>query len=886
DINVVTTTREARSNASMLPGLDAASGVKLAAVALDRVAGLYVTNPGGSLLATAGRDMNLVGAEVKSGGDASLSAVRDLNLDSVTTGRAEDIRWSGRNSREGQQSQESGTTVSGTGNVSLIVGRDLTGRAATLSAGEALSLEAGDRLSLIAGENGSSAETHHATKRGMTKYSLDADSQDTTLARTTLNATNIQLRSGGDMALSAIETNAQSLDIDAGGKLSLLTQFTTSAMSRKEVDNDAAFSSSSGSGRKDETSQYNRFNVKDLSIQAGSGVKAQLGQNDALSSLAQQPGMAWVNRLANDPAFVNSVQWQRVKEEHDRWSYHQSGMGPVTALVVSVVAAAVAAPMAAQAGAAAGGAATSAGMSATVSVGVSGAVQMGVSALASRASVSLANNDGDLGKVLKELGSSESIKAIATSMLTAGVIEGLGASGLLPQNVANATNGSARFTDQLQRQLIDNAAGAVVRSAVNGTSLEDELRQGLVNALLNTVAAQGANEIGHLTANETLNAFAGEAAHAIVGCAVGAGRAGHSAGCAPGAVGAVVGHLTAQFVNPTGDQSLAPQTLAASQLMAALAGAIVGADEQSMYIASSAGVNAAENNWLSGQQQMRARRATNAAQIDYWAHVDAAQQRTLDDLIAAKDAAATASTPEEQKTAYLQLQTATASASSLVQSLRADGDSAGAAFIGRQLLGGTVAMQQLGGQLGMPLDLTPEQRQALANAYGEMGMTLAASEGSVTDGALVTRIKDVAQGWTEDLSGWRASQRTPSPAQAPSPATGANAIVDTRKFTDYIFKPGADHGKNIVFESLGYSADDAAELSLIWRSQAAQKYAKGEFALGRADQYGQRVNIEIVLPGKGEASGQTSYLQSGWMVQSDGSLKLNTPFSGFTRSRQ
>ncbi|OUL99126.1 hypothetical protein A8M77_27820 [Variovorax sp. JS1663] len=46
--------------------------------------------------------------------------------DSVTTGRAEDIRWSGKNSREGQQSQESGTTISGAGSVSLEAGRDLT----------------------------------------------------------------------------------------------------------------------------------------------------------------------------------------------------------------------------------------------------------------------------------------------------------------------------------------------------------------------------------------------------------------------------------------------------------------------------------------------------------------------------------------------------------------------------------------------------------------------------------------------------------------------------------------------------------------------------------------------------------------------------------------
>ncbi|WP_143694908.1 DUF637 domain-containing protein, partial [Variovorax sp. JS1663] len=609
----------------MLPGLDAASGVKLAAVTLDRVAGLYVTNPGGSLLATAGRDMNLTGAEVKSGGDASLSAVRDLNLDSVTTGRAEDIRWSGRNSREGQQSREIGTTVSGAGSVSLTAGRDLTGRAATLSAGEALSLEATNQLTLQAGENGSSAETHHATKRGMTKYSLDADSQDTTLARTSLTGKNIQLQSGGDMTLSAIDAKAQSLAIDAGGQLNLLTQSTTRAMSAREVDNDAAFSSSSGSGKKDETSQYNRFDVKDLNIQAGGGVKAQLGQSDSLAALAQQPGMAWVNRLANDPAFVNSLEWQRVKEEHERWSYHQSGMGPVTALVVSVVAAAVAAPMAAQAGAAAGGAAAVAtgegvaltsggifiGASAPITASVSAAVQVGVTALASRAAVSLVNNDGELGKVLKEMGSSESIKAIATSMLTAGVIEGLGNTITMDvDGVATPLNQitpRAGIVPNLGRHVINASARAIVDTAINGGSLEDNLARGIINGVISAGAASGAYEIGQLTSPgidpitgaltpPALNRLAGEVAHAIVGCAAGAARTGNGDGCAPGAVGAVVGHLTAGLIDSTGDPSRAMDTLAWSRLLGAIAGGIVGGDVKALDIAGETAGNAVRNN--------------------------------------------------------------------------------------------------------------------------------------------------------------------------------------------------------------------------------------------------------------------------------------------------
>ncbi|MBD9665678.1 filamentous hemagglutinin N-terminal domain-containing protein [Variovorax sp. VRV01] len=597
DINVVTTTRDSRNTAGALARSDASSGVALSAVTLDRVAGLYVTNPGGSLVAVAGRDMNLVGAEVRSAGDATLAAGRDVNLDTVTTGRSEDIRWSSRNTRKEERSQETGTTVSGAGNVSISAGGNITGRAATLSAGQTLSLDAGDKLTLYAGENQASAETTHSTRKGMSHYSLDADSQQTTLARTTLAGKDVQLRSGGDMTLGAIQANAENLDIQSGGKLNLLTQSTTSAASRTENGGDGAWVSAKGSGRTDETSRYNLFNVQNLRIQAAGGVTAQVGQNDSLAALGQQPGMAWVNQLTSDPAFANSVEWQRVQEEHKKWAYSQTSMGPVAALVVSVVVGMVAGPVAAQAGTAAGGAAAGAGMGTTVSAGVGSAVQAGVTALASRAAVSFVNNNGDIGKVLEELGSSEGVKNIATAMVTAGVLQGL--SEVLPDRLAHATNGSALFTDQLQRQLIDGAASAVVRSAINGTSLEDELRSGLTDALLNTIAAQSADGIGKLTYDGDINAFTQNVLHAIAGCAVGAVRADSSSGCGAGALGAVIGELTAGAFGRDEYGNVMPGAVEMTQVLAAIGGAVAGLDAEGIYIAAASSANAATNNALS-----------------------------------------------------------------------------------------------------------------------------------------------------------------------------------------------------------------------------------------------------------------------------------------------
>jgi filamentous hemagglutinin family protein len=610
DINVVTTTRDSRSDAGALPRSDASSGVNLSAVTLDRVAGLYVTNPGGTLTAVAGRDMNLVGAEIKSAGDATLVAGRDMNLGTVTTGRTEDIRWSSRNSRNEERSQETGTTVSGAGNVSIGAGHNLTAIASKLNAGERLSLSAGDQLVLAAGENQNSAETKHSIRKGLSHSSLDADSQQTTLARTTLAAKEIQLKSGGDMTLSAVEADAESIGIDAGGKLNLLTQKTSSAASRSENDGDGAWVSAKSSGRADETTQYNLFNTLNLNIKAGGGVTAQLGQNASLSDLAKQPGMAWVNQLANDPAFANSVQWQRVQEEHKKWAQSQTSLGPVASVIVSVVVG-VATAGAGTAAVGTAGTATSAGtgmagamgLSATTTSIASAAMQAGITAMASQATISFVNNGGDLGKVFDELGSSQSVKNILTAMITAGAIQGLSVGDVLPTNLAHATNGSALFTDQLQRQLIDGVASSVIRSAINGTSLEDELGSAITNALLNTVAAQGANEIGNLRVNETLNVYGQQVAHAVLGCLVGAGRAsagGSSSGggCTAGAIGAVVGELTAAAFNPTGNPALADQTLQAATVMSAVVGALAGGSASAGYIAVAAGVNAAENNFL------------------------------------------------------------------------------------------------------------------------------------------------------------------------------------------------------------------------------------------------------------------------------------------------
>ena len=69
----------------------------------------------------------------------------------------------------------------------------------------------------------------------------------------------------------------------------------------------------------------------------------------------------------------------------------------------------------------------------------------------------------------------------------------------------------------------------------------------------------------------------------------------------------------------------------------------------------------------------------------------------------------------------------------------------------------------------------------------------------------------------------------------------------------------------------------------MWEQQAAGKFAKGDYTLGKLDQYVQRINITIDLPGVGVSAGKSSSMTSGWMMKPDGTISLNTPFSGFAK---
>lgn len=171
DLNVVSTTRSDAKQADLSD---------FSRTNIDRVAGLYVTRPGGVLLASAGRDANLTAALVGNDGKDGQTAIvagRDLTLGTVkVAGQENNVRNASNYLKQGDV-QDLGTRIDTTGDARLQAGRDLTAIAAnaTSKKGALVAVAQGD-VNLLAGE----AARHWSEGRQHKSRSLLGSSQKTT----------------------------------------------------------------------------------------------------------------------------------------------------------------------------------------------------------------------------------------------------------------------------------------------------------------------------------------------------------------------------------------------------------------------------------------------------------------------------------------------------------------------------------------------------------------------------------------------------------------------------------------------------------------------------------------------------------------------------------
>ncbi|WP_242630900.1 filamentous hemagglutinin N-terminal domain-containing protein [Variovorax paradoxus] len=190
---------------------------------IDRVAGVYVTNPGGTLVASAGNDVNVIGGILSNKGPGSVTSVtagKNINLGTVTESSSRLSIFNSGTYHGDASSKETGSTIVGNGTVSLNAkGGDINARAATLdSGGGLLSLAATGDINIMSG-----VETHatmgagQSTKKGFLKSttnSVSGQSETTASIGSRLSGQTIDLSAGRDI-------NVVGSDIDARGDASL-----------------------------------------------------------------------------------------------------------------------------------------------------------------------------------------------------------------------------------------------------------------------------------------------------------------------------------------------------------------------------------------------------------------------------------------------------------------------------------------------------------------------------------------------------------------------------------------------------------------------------------------------------------------------------------------
>ncbi|UVH55055.1 hemagglutinin repeat-containing protein [Variovorax paradoxus] len=211
DINIKTTT----SSAGTTTGI-------------DRVAGVYVTNPGGVLVASAGRDANIVGAALMSAGSATLSANRNINLGTISEGYT--ISFANKNiAGISSQSREVGSIVQAQDGVSLVSGNDVNIRAGSVtSADGALIVTAKNDINLTAGQEvtsvaAASQKSSNGLFRKSSSSTLDSSSTAEVLS-SSLSGKTVALVAGNDInAQAALLSSQDAMRLSAGRDINLTT---------------------------------------------------------------------------------------------------------------------------------------------------------------------------------------------------------------------------------------------------------------------------------------------------------------------------------------------------------------------------------------------------------------------------------------------------------------------------------------------------------------------------------------------------------------------------------------------------------------------------------------------------------------------------------------
>jgi filamentous hemagglutinin len=281
----------------------------------------------------------------------------------------------------------------------------------------------------------------------------------------------------------------------------------------------------------------------EFTINAAQGIDADLkvkdGQNlqDAIALISNKHGMSWVKDINKR----NDVQWNKVQDAYTSWNKSNKHLNPVVGAVVAIAAAAVTAGSSLAASAASY-------TSSAIGGGVvtQGAVTAGMSALASKAAVSIVSNEGNLPNTFKELGDSDTVKSIVSSMVIGGALAGF------DNYMGWNKNPDGTLIDPSKAELplltqgdwlktAQRVAGqSIISSGLNTTISGGSFKDNFTNALLSNAGAQlGAESAFFIGENGNVLDFPTKAlSHSVSAALIAEVTGGNTKGAAAGAFAA------------------------------------------------------------------------------------------------------------------------------------------------------------------------------------------------------------------------------------------------------------------------------------------------------------------------------------------------------------
>ena len=411
------------------------------------------------------------------------------------------------------------------------------------------------------------------------------------------------------------------------GKIALLVATDIDSYAMEKEGSNLGWQSSEGEGHYDETVRMTKIDATNVDLTAGNGLFVQhLGEKGEDYS-DRDVLEATIDQLASEDDSYSylktlkdrdDVGWEAIVEAHEQWDYDQEGMTAIAAavviIVVTILTAGAAAAAAQGATAAATGSTvitgTAAATTTTAAVvptatafGLGSMAGAAVSATATTTALSLVNNKGNLGDIFSDLTSAETLKGIATNTLTAGVLGGLSVSTDL-SNTPSLTNPFPEI-ERLDQVIAHSVVSSGIDTAINGGSFGDKLTDRLKYAAVDAMADNLAGDIGdnyHNSDKTLLDEIIHKGSHAALGCAM---AEANEMDCGSGATGGVIGEVAAQWYTNAnafeGETDLEWEAYQERGIQVANMASTIGAGllGKDIDAAQMAGVNAAENNWLS-----------------------------------------------------------------------------------------------------------------------------------------------------------------------------------------------------------------------------------------------------------------------------------------------